>query len=162
MTYGLTYLGDNQECLTCHIDQFNDKKEGLNVLMCAYFNFYHKKSKKYVRIVLLAYFRTVFTEYYNRLDKRNRLLENLRKYYINLGDRQQLSYNRSIPANKIQKPQFIFNVASIDKCGFYSLFVYGLDILFNSFEKQNRVVYLHDVVEVVTPIGWLTSQKYDH
>ena len=40
MTYGLTFLGDNQPLLTCHIDQFNDRIDGMNVLMCVYFHFF--------------------------------------------------------------------------------------------------------------------------
>ena len=48
-------------------------------------------------------------------------------------------------------------MASVDKCAFYSLFVYGLQIFFNAFQKHNRIVYLHDIVETITPIGWLVT-----
>ena len=47
MTYGLTFLGDNQPLLTCHIDQFNDRINGMNVLMCVYFNFFPQEERTF-------------------------------------------------------------------------------------------------------------------
>ena len=157
ITYALTYLGEKEDFLTCHIDTFNENKDGMNVAICLYFNFYHKQAKKYCRVALLGYFRRAISEYYARLRKRNVLRDNLKSYYLNLGNRKTLTYEKAIPKQIINKPIFHFGVACVDKCAFYSLFVHSVNILISSFKRNNRKLFLQDIIEIVTPIGWIPT-----
>ena len=149
ITYALTYLGEKEDFLTCHIDTFNENKDGMNVAICLYFNFYHKQAKKYCRVALLGYFRRAISEYYARLRKRNVLRDNLKSYYLNLGNRKTLTYGKAIPKQIINKPIFHFGVACVDKCAFYSLFVHSVNILISSFKRNNRKLFLQDIIEIV-------------
>ena len=103
MTYALTYLGENEEKLKCHVDIFNERKRGMNLSLCLYFNLYHENSKKYIRIALIGYFRKAVSDYYARLDKRNFLLKNLEMYYLNLENKEVFLIENEIPSEIIEK-----------------------------------------------------------
>ena len=60
ITYALTYLRDKEDCLTCHIDTFNENKDGMNVAICLYFNFYHKQAKNTAGLHYLDIFGGLF------------------------------------------------------------------------------------------------------
>ena len=64
ITYGITYTGDPSVALKCHVDKFNDRKDGFNSVFCIYFHIFYEPKGKFIRIALLDYFRKVITDYY--------------------------------------------------------------------------------------------------
>lgn len=110
ITYGHTYIGtDKPTELKCHIDFFNDQTEGFNLAMTVYFHHRHQKSGKFVRIAIIAYFRRVVKEFYDRMDTREILLNNLKKYYNNMGFRKKNGIENAIiaPSESLTIEQFL-------------------------------------------------------
>ena len=161
MTYALTYLGGAKKSeLTCHVDSFNEVRDGFNMAMAVYIHHYHSKSKQWVRIAIIGYFRRVVSEYYNRLNNQKYLYKNLGFYCKNLGSRLQYCLENAITPNDNHNVclEYQYKLPFVDKCAFYSIFVSAIDNLIYS-EKVTRenTVYLQDLIEIITPIGWLNT-----
>ena len=85
ITYGITYPGDPSVALKCHVDKFNDRKDGVNTVFCIYFHIFYEPKGKSIIIVLFGYFRKVITDYYQQQQNYETLERQLNEYYLLLG-----------------------------------------------------------------------------
>ena len=105
---------------------------------------------------MLGYSRKSISDYYKRFEKRSLFKQHLLRYLGYTSTRQSLSIQHcfkfeNIHAN-LQNP--IHTLPFIDKCGFYSIFVSAIyDLIFSG----KKHWYIEDIVELVLPIGWLTT-----
>ena len=138
--------------------------------MTVYFHHKHQKSGKYVRIAMIAYCRRVVTEFYNRMNTREVLLDNLKKYYENMGIRKNYCIENAIipPSRSLTREQFRtkqymgnkefqFTMPFADKCSYYSIYVSILDSYVKFKTKKKLKIFKEEMVELITPIGWLTT-----
>jgi len=159
LTYGLTILNESDATLTCHIDKFNDPHSGFNILMSVYFHHFYEPIGKTVRVAFLGYTRKCIFEYYRRQNKYNLLKGQLDQYLRCVGTRNEYSLQNAITLHQAKQTDFVYSIPFIDKCAFYSLFVYSIELFQDHFINNQRKVYLEDLIEIVTTIGWLTSPK---
>ena len=115
-----------------------------------------KKNGQRVRVVLLGYSRKSIPDYYKRLNKRNLFKQHLHSYIDFLDKRLNLNLTNSIPFNyrSNKSNSFIHTLPFADKCSFYSIFT---SAIYDLMKKYRSEITLERIVELVLPIGWLTT-----
>lgn len=159
LTYGLTILDDSDVKLNCHIDKFNDPHYGFNILMSVYFHHFYEPIQKTVRVAFLGYTRKCVFEYYRRKKNYENLNKQIQQYLQCIGMRNDYSLQNAITLQQARNNEFVFCIPFIDKCAFYSLFVYSIELFIDHVTTKKKTIYFEDLIEVITTIGWLTSPK---
>lgn len=157
ITYAMTYLHDPSSILKNHIDRFNCTQLGFNNVFGIYKNMRHPRNNaKGIRVILLGYSRKSIPDYYKRLNKRNLFKEHLFSYMRFMGERLNLTLSNAIPHNmkKDNNNQFLHTLPFADKCAFYSIFA---SCIYDIMEKFRSDITLETIVELVLPIGWITT-----
>ena len=157
ITYAMTYLDDPSSILKNHIDRFNCTQTGFNNVFGIYRNMKHPQiNDKRIRVVLLGYSRKSIPDYYKRLNKRNLFKQHLLSYMRFMGERLNLTLSNAIPYKL--KPnigdEFLHTLPFADKCAFYSIFASSI---YDIMEKYRSEITLETIVELVLPIGWITT-----
>ena len=157
MTYAMTYLSEPSNLLQPHVDTLNCSEQGFNAVFGIFFITEHpKKKNQYIRLVILGYSRKSINDYYNRLNKRSLFKSHLLRYYDLLKERQHLTIRNAYQFSKsdMKEANIIQKLPFVDKCGFYSIFV---SCLYDLIQVHSDVLCLDHIVELVLPVGWLTT-----
>lgn len=128
--------------------------------MTVYFNHYHAPTKQYVGVAIIAYFWKVIIDYYERHNSQKYFLKNIRLYCDNLGVRREYYLqNAFLPYhNTIKLHPFQYRLPFANKITFYSLFVSPIEnLIHHEYYIRKNQVYLNNLIEIITPIGWLTT-----
>ena len=161
ITYAMSYVEKKDHLLVPHIDQFNCKEEGYNMVFSVYFHAKHPtKDNTIVRIVFIGYTRRQMHEYFQRLSLRNVFKKNLMKYASFLGVRNRLKIENAFPYTKKGTPTFYYSIPFTDKCAFYSLFVSAIYDLTKVFHDGTKPLSSNDILELALPIVWLPTGYY--
>lgn len=157
MTYAFTYLNNPDSILNPHIDALNCTQPGYNCVLGLYFNLEHPLKKSCpIRVILLGYSRKSINDFYIRLNKRELFKRHLLMYYDCLEDRKNLCLSHAIPMEVFlsqRRDKIIHTLPFVDKCAFYSIFVSCIHDLI----EANKAITLHQVIELILPIGWITT-----
>ena len=163
LTYAMTYTNDDSaDILNPHIDFNNDRIEHYNTVFSVYFHTYHPDHpKKIVRIVFIGYSRKAINDYYHREMNYKIFKQHLKQYYtflnVGQGNQRNLTLNNAFvwDPSSTHTPHML--LPFVDKCGFYSIFVSSIYDLVMQYKTTKDELCLEDVLELVMPIGWLTT-----
>ena len=158
MTYAMSYVGEKDHLLAPHIDHFNCKTKGYNMVFSVYFHAKHPTKKNtIVRVVFIGYSRRQMQEYFHRISLRHVLKKNLLKYSSLLGTRNVLKIENAFPYTKEGSHKFFYSIPFTDKCAFYSIFTSAIYDLTKVFHDAKKPITSDDILEMALPIVWLPT-----
>lgn len=158
LTYALTFIGDNEQHLKCHVDKFNDRCQGFDIVEAIYFHHFYKPLGKWVRVVIIGYMRKTVKELINRKNNYQYIKQNLVEYKNGLGVRMRFELENAIPKTMSGQHMFRYTLPFIDKSAFYSLFIDSIRV-YCKFMMKKRSIYLEDLIELIAPIGQLNTAR---
>lgn len=181
MTYGLTSCdpppinGKSQEPFVfgCHVDQFNCRQPGFNVIFCYYEHFI--KDERWYRLSIIVYSRSCVSAYFQRKHSKDVLKNNLTSYIshclktgrgtakldqlVNSSDVQHGTSNGQLSEDVgddllIDIPLVKQALPFMDKAsGFLSAPASAIRQIL----KSNKRLSLQQMCELILPMGWATT-----
>ena len=150
ITFALTSIEtDPPVIFGCHVDQFNCRQPGYDMVVCIYVHFWDRKSRKWYRLAIIAYSRGACHHFYLRDGSRLFLKQQLVDYHLAAPYWRRTLTRLNVPVSG-EIPNY--SLPCFDKCGFYSSFVVIL----------RRLQLVHDLslqrfCEVLLITGWLNT-----
>ena len=161
LTYAMTYCNnDTPNLLNPHIDFQNDRTEHYNTVFSIYYHTYHPDHpNQIVRVVFIGYSRKAIHDYYLREINYKLYKHHLRQYYLclKIGNQRTFTLPNAFSWDPSLEHKPYMKLPFVDKCGFYSIFVSAIYDLINRYKNTKDELCLEDVLELVMPIGWLTT-----
>lgn len=150
MTFALTSLEtDPPVIFGAHVDQFNCRQPGYDMVVCIYLHFWDPATRKWYRLAIIAYSRGACHHFYLRDGSRSFLKQQLLDYHLAAPNWRKTLTRLHVPV--MGKPP-TYSLPCFDKCGFYSSFVSVLRRL----QSVHRLS-LQRYSEILLVTGWLNT-----
>jgi hypothetical protein len=155
MTFALTSIDtDPPVIFGAHVDQFNCRQPGYDMVVCIYLHFRDPVTQKWYRLAIIAYSRSACHHFFLRDGSRTFLKQQLLDYHLASPNWRQSLTRKYVPMAN-QPPTY--SLPCFDKCGFYSAFVVVLRRL-----NHTHRLSLQRFCEVLLVTGWLNTASNFH